>query len=70
MAIRSGQTVQLYQLAEQVLTDNASFIPLLRPITVTVVSKGPQGEGTTPNKLGFTPLRQSGLCFYSHVTKP
>ena len=61
---------KLYQQAEQVLIDNASFIPLVHPITVTVVSKDLQGEGTTPNKLGFTPLRQLGLYFYTHVTKP
>ena len=64
------ERAKLYQQAEQVLIDNASFIPLVHPITVTVVSKDLQGEGTTPNNLGFTPLRQLGLYFYTHVTKP
>ena len=59
----------LYQKAEQVLIDNASMIPLVHPITVTVVSKDLKGEATEPNTLGFTPLRQLGLYFYTHVTK-
>ncbi len=59
----------LYQQAEQVLIDNASMIPLVHPITVTVVSKDLKGEATEPNTLGFTPLRQLGLYFYTHVTK-
>ncbi len=49
--------------------DNASFIPLVHPIKLTAVSKSLQGEGTTPNNPGFTPLRQMGLYFYTHVTK-
>ncbi len=60
---------KLYIAAEQVLIDNMSFIPLVNPITVAVVGKGLTGEGTTPNKLGFTPLRQLGLYFYTHVDK-
>jgi oligopeptide transport system substrate-binding protein len=60
---------KLYQQAEQVLIDNVSFIPLVHPITVAVASKSITGEGTTPNKLGFTPLRQLGLYFYTHVKK-
>ena len=36
----------LYQQAEQVLIDNASMIPLVHPITVTVVSKDLKGEAT------------------------
>lgn len=60
---------KLYQQAEQVLIDNASFIPVVHPITVAVVSKGLTGEGTTPNTQGFTPLRQLGLYFYTHVEK-
>jgi oligopeptide transport system substrate-binding protein len=60
---------KLYEQAEQVLIDNASFIPLVHPITVTVISKDLKGDGTTPNTLGFTPLRQLALYFYTHVTK-
>ncbi len=60
---------KLYQQAEQVLIDNVSFVPLVHPITVAVVGKSLTGEGTTPNKLGFTPLRQLGLYFYTHVEK-
>jgi oligopeptide transport system substrate-binding protein len=60
---------KLYQQAEQVLIDNASMVPLVHPITNAVVSKGLQGDGTLPNSLGYTPLRQLGLYFYTHVKK-
>ena len=58
-----------YIAAEQVLIDNASFVPLVHPITNAVVSKDLKGDGTLPNDLGFTPLRQLALYFYTHVTK-
>ena len=51
------------------LIDNASFVPLVHPVTNAVVSKDLKGDGTLPNDLGFTPLRQLGLYFYTHVTK-
>ena len=60
---------KLYQDAEQVLIDNASMVPLVHPITNAVVSKGLKGDGTLPNSLGYTPLRQLGLYFYTHVKK-
>jgi oligopeptide transport system substrate-binding protein len=60
---------KLYQQAEQVLIDNASMVPLVHPITNAVVSKGLKGDGTLPNSLGYTPLRQLGLYFYTHVKK-
>ncbi len=58
-----------YIAAEQVLIDNASFVPLVHPVTNAVVSKDLKGDGTLPNDLGFTPLRQLALYFYTHVTK-
>ena len=63
------ERAKLYQQAEQVLIDNASFIPLVHPITNAVVSTALKGEGATPNKQGFTPLRQLALYFYTHVEK-
>jgi oligopeptide transport system substrate-binding protein len=60
---------KLYQDAEQVLIDNASMVPLVHPITNAVVSKGLMGDATQPNKLGYSPLRQLGLYFYTHVKK-
>ncbi len=60
---------KLYQDAEQVLIDNASMVPLVHPITNAVVSKALMGEATQPNKLGYSPLRQLGLYFYTHVKK-
>ena len=58
-----------YIAAEQVLIDNVSFVPLVHPVTNAVVSGVFKGDGTLPNDLGFTPLRQLGLYFYTHVTK-
>ena len=63
------ERVKLYEQAEQVLIDNASFVPLVHPITNAVVSKDLKGDGTKPNDLGFTPLRQLALYFYTHVSK-
>ena len=60
---------KLYEEAEQVLIDDAAIIPVVHPITNAVVSKDLTGEGTTPNKLGFTPLRQLALYFYTHISK-
>ena len=60
---------KLYQQAEQVLIDNASFVPLVHPVTNAVVAKDLKGDGTKPNDLGFTPLRQLGLYVYTHVTQ-
>lgn len=63
------ERLKLYIAAEQVLIDNASFVPLVHPVTNAVVSAELKGDGTQPNKLGFTPLRQLALYFYTHVTK-
>ncbi|MGV8984742.1 MAG: peptide ABC transporter substrate-binding protein [Cypionkella sp.] len=63
------ERVKLYEQAEQVLIDNASFVPLVHPVTNAVVSKDLKGDGTKPNDLGFTPLRQLALYFYTHVSK-
>ena len=60
---------KLYEQAEQVLIDDAAMIPVVHPITNAVVSKDLTGDGTTPNKLGFTPLRQLALYFYTHIEK-
>ena len=60
---------KLYQQAEQVLIDNASFVPLVHPVTNAVVSKDLKSDGTKPNDPGFTPLRQPGLYVYTHVTQ-
>ncbi len=51
--------------AEQELIENASFIPLMHPITNAVVSTALTGEGMTPNTQGFTPLRPLALYFHT-----
>jgi peptide/nickel transport system substrate-binding protein/oligopeptide transport system substrate-binding protein len=60
---------KLYEQAEQVLIDDAAMIPVVHPITNAVVSKDLTGDGATANTLGFTPLRQLALYFYTHVGK-
>lgn len=63
------ERLTLYAQAEQVLIDNASFVPLVHPITVAVVSDALSGEGSEPNSLGFTPLNRLSLYFFTHLVK-
>ena len=60
---------KLHQQTEQVLIDDASFVPLVHPVTNAVVSRDLKGDGTKPNDPGFTPLRHLGLYVYTHVTQ-
>jgi oligopeptide transport system substrate-binding protein len=63
------ERLALYQQAEQVLIDNASMVPLVHPITVSVVSDALSGPGVTPNSQGMTPLSRLVPWFYANVTK-
>ncbi len=63
------ERMKLYEQAEQVLIDNASFVPLVHPVTNAVVSTQLTGDGTTANAQGFAPLSQQVLYFYTHVQK-
>ncbi|WP_176084397.1 peptide ABC transporter substrate-binding protein [Martelella sp. HB161492] len=63
------ERVKLYEQAEEVLIDEAAFIPLVHPITVALVSDKLSGEGVEPNKQGFTPLNRLAHYFYTHIEK-
>lgn len=61
--------LELYEKAEMELINNVSIIPLMHPITTSLIKNEVKGEGTTPNKLGFSPLDARITYFYTHVTK-
>lgn len=61
--------VKLYAEAEQVLIDQAAIVPLVHPITVSLISDKITGEGAQPNAQGFTPLNRLGYYFYTHIRK-
>jgi oligopeptide transport system substrate-binding protein len=63
------ERLALYQQAEQVLIDNASMVPLVHPITVSVISDTLSGSGVTPNSQGMTPLSRLVPWFYANLTK-
>ncbi len=63
------ERLALYQQAEQVLIDNASMVPLVHPITVSVVSDRLSGAGVEPNAQGMTPLSRLVPYFYANITK-
>ncbi len=58
-----------YAAAEQILIDTATMVPLVHPITNSVISDKLTGEGTTPNNLGLSPLNQTAMFFYTHIEK-
>jgi oligopeptide transport system substrate-binding protein len=58
----------LYEQAEMELIKNASIVPLMHPITTSLVKDSLSGEGTSNNRLGFAPLGPK-LYFYTHIEK-
>jgi len=63
------ERLALYAQAEQVMIDNASIVPLVHPITVSVVSDALAGAGVAPNSQGMSPLSRLVPYFYANVTK-
>jgi len=63
------ERLALYQQAEQVLIDNASMVPLVHPITVSVVSDSLSGAGVEPNSQGMSPLNRLVPYFYANISK-
>lgn len=61
--------LELYEQAEMVMIDNASIVPLVHPVTTSLVKPTVKGDGATNNKLGFAPLDNRGHYFFTHVTK-
>lgn len=59
----------LYEKAEMELINNTSIIPLMHPITTSLVKETLTGEATTVNKLGFAPLENRGHYFFGNVEK-
>lgn len=63
-----NERLALYEKAEIELINNASIVPLMHPITTSMVKPTLTGEGTTNNKLGFAPMNPA-LYFYTHIEK-
>ncbi|MCS6762096.1 MAG: hypothetical protein MO846_09035 [Candidatus Devosia symbiotica] len=51
------------------MIDQALIVPLVHPITITVISNTLGGDASTPNKPGFTSLDRLGHYFFMHLTK-
>lgn len=62
------ERLALYEQAEMELINNASIVPLMHPITTSLVKGSLTGEGTTNNQLGFAPMGPA-LYFYTHIEK-
>jgi len=62
------ERLALYERAEMELINNASIVPLMHPITTSLVKDSLTGEGTTNNRLGFAPMGPA-LYFYTHIEK-
>jgi len=63
------ERLALYEKAEMELINNASIVPLMHPITTSLVKDTLKGEGTTNNKLGFAPLDNRVHYFFTHIEK-
>ena len=61
--------LELYEAAEMELINNVSIVPLMHPITTSLVSNDLKGDGTTINSLGFAPLENRVHYFYTHIEK-
>jgi oligopeptide transport system substrate-binding protein len=61
--------LELYEAAEMELINNVSIVPLMHPITTSLVSNDLKGDGTTTNSLGFAPLENRVHYFYTHIEK-
>ena len=63
------ERLALYEKAEMELINNVSIVPLMHPITTSLVKETLSGEGTTNNKLGFAPLENRVHYFFTHIEK-
>ena len=61
--------LELYEKAEMELINNVSIIPLMHPITTSLVKDSVKGDGPKNNNLGFAPLNQRSHYFFTHITK-
>ena len=51
------------------LINNVSIIPLMHPITTSLIKESVKGDGSQNNNLGFAPLNQRAHYFFTHITK-
>jgi hypothetical protein len=51
------------------LINNVSIIPLMHPITTSLIKESIKGDGPKNNNLGFAPLNQRSHYFFTHITK-
>ena len=51
------------------LINNVSIIPLMHPITTSLIKESIKGDGPKNNSLGFAPLNQRSHYFFTHITK-
>ena len=51
------------------LINNASIVPLMHPITTSLVKETIKGDGASNNKLGYAPLDNRVHYFFTHITK-
>lgn len=63
------ERLALYKKAEMELINNVSIVPLMHPITHSLIKGAVKGEGTSENRLGFAPLDARVAYFYTHITK-
>jgi len=63
------ERLKLYAQAEQVLIDGAYIVPMVHPITTTVISDKLGGDASTANAQGYFPLDRLGNYFFTHITK-
>jgi len=61
--------LKLYESAEMELINNVSIIPLMHPITTSLIKESVKGDGPQNNNLGFAPLNQRSHYFFTHITK-
>jgi peptide/nickel transport system substrate-binding protein/oligopeptide transport system substrate-binding protein len=61
--------LKLYESAEMELINNVSIIPLMHPITTSLIKESIKGDGPKNNNLGFAPLNQRSHYFFTHITK-
>ncbi|KKC35251.1 hypothetical protein WH87_16755 [Devosia epidermidihirudinis] len=62
------ERLKLYAQAEQVMIDQGMIVPLVHPLTTSVISDAIGGDATVPNENGYTPFGAFSYM-YTHITK-
>ena len=73
MCLKSDFLVRLLKKLEVIPNNigmsNVSIIPLMHPITTSLIKESIKGDGPKNNNLGFAPLNQRSHYFFTHITK-